>query len=382
MSEILTQSELAQRLIQKTDVNPEVAKNFANVFFSIVKKQLKKSDSFSVYNFGTFKKTWIEESWGFNPSNGEKIKIPSHYRIKFIPCAAVARRINKKYALLKPKVIEEKVDENESLLYKAEKENEKKKSLLYKASRVQEELEQNQVAEESEEDFYNPPESLTAQDVQDETLTKIEELEEDEKELNKKPKKLFVILSCAFVLLLILISVLIKCCSKKEKQPEKEVENEILVEEEPKSEEKEEIQEEIELSFEEMVIKYGSSYHKIAKEKYQNPHLWPYIFSANKAECPDPDLIISGKNLIIPEQPDLQKNKTEVCMSVLDAYNAYLLMCEKQPENPKNQKRKNLAVRVIVSGEILYPGFIDEYSERILPDYAQKAKNIAKNQFK
>ena len=37
---------------------------------------------------------------------------------------------------------------------------------------------------------------------------------------------------------------------------------------------------------------------------------------------------------------------------------------------------------VIVSGEILYSGFIDEYSQRILPEYASLAKNIARHQIK
>ena len=57
-------------------------------------------------------------------------------------------------------------------------------------------------------------------------------------------------------------------------------------------------------------------------------------------------------------------------------------MCEKEPSSPKNERRKNLAVRVIVSGEILYSGFIDEYSQRILPEYASLAKNIARHQIK
>lgn len=399
MSEILTQTELAQALIEKAGVSSIVAKNFANVFFSIVKNQLKKSDSFNVYNFGTFKKTWIEESWGFNPSNGEKLRIPAHYRIKFNPCPAVARRINKKYSILTPKVVEEnqKIDDKESLFYKAEQINESKKSLLYKAGVIKESLdsEENKKSEDEissqNEKMFDNPENLITPDLQEQSLNELEKSEEENKvenpKKNKKNTKLFVILGFGIALLLVLISVIIKSCTKKsEKDKNSEdlnsVQQETKVEETVDEKESAEIQDEFEISFEELIVKYGSTYHKIASEKYQNPHLWPYIYQANKMVSPDPDLIVSGKRLFIPAKPDLETQKEEICKSVLDAYNGYLLTCEKFPESSKNVRRKNLAVRVIVSGEILYPGFIEEYSSRILPEYADLAKRISKNQIK
>ena len=61
MSEVLTQSGLAQKITEKTGVSIETAKKFASLFFSIVKRQLKTESSFSVYNFGTFKKSYIED---------------------------------------------------------------------------------------------------------------------------------------------------------------------------------------------------------------------------------------------------------------------------------------------------------------------------------
>ena len=103
MNEFLTPSGLAQRLVERTGISLEIAKNFSSVFFMLVRKGLKDSESFSVYNFGTFKKTWIEATVGLNPATGEKINIPAHWRIKFIPCSAVAKRINRPYAHLKAK---------------------------------------------------------------------------------------------------------------------------------------------------------------------------------------------------------------------------------------------------------------------------------------
>ena len=67
---------------------------------------------------------------------------------------------------------------------------------------------------------------------------------------------------------------------------------------------------------------------------------------------------------------------------MLDAYNAYLLMCEKEPKSAKNEERKLRATRVLVSGELLSPGFLAEHHKRILPEYAEIAGNIVLDQYK
>lgn len=389
MSEVLTQSGLAQRITEKTGVSVETAKKFANLFFSIVKRQLKTETSFSVYNFGTFKKSYIEESWGFNPSNGEKLLIPSHYRIKFVPCAKVARRINKKYAVLKPRPAPEdlKIDENESLLYKAEKinsQNHEKKSLLEKAQKFKDELQNPQ----KEEHLQNPSQeekNPSPEEIFENQLINEEDKKQDEKELQKIPLKITLILLLALAFIIFAVSLIVKSWSRKSEKTQNKEENLSAPEEEIQDEKnisKIETEDELEISFEELVVQYGSCYHKLASEKYGNPHLWPYIYEANRITSPDPDLIISGKRLFVPEKPDIEKDKEQISKSILNAYNAYLLMCEKEPSSPKNERRKNLAVRVIVSGEILYSGFIDEYSQRILPEYASLAKNIARHQIK
>lgn len=386
MSEVLTQSGLAQKITEKTGVSIETAKKFASLFFSIVKRQLKTESSFSVYNFGTFKKSYIEESWGFNPSNGEKLFIPSHYRIKFVPCPKVARRINKKYAVLKPRLAssELKIDEKESLLYKAEQiniQNHQKKSLLEKAQKFKDELQEESLQNTLKEEQKN----LSSEEILENQLTLEEDKNQDEKELQKIPFKITLILLLALAFIIFAVSLIVKSWSRKTEKTQTKEENLSVTNENSQNEKnisKIGTEDEFEISFEELVVQYGSSYHKLAAEKYENPHLWPYIYEANRITSPDPDLIISGKRLFVPEKPDIEKDKEQISKSILNAYNAYLLMCEKEPSSPKNERRKNLAVRVIVSGEILYSGFIDEYSQRILPEYASLAKNIARHQIK
>ena len=90
MSNLLSQSELIQKLADKNELPYETSKKFVELFFSIVKRELKKSDTFYISNFGTFKRVWVETSEGINPATQEKITIPAHYRIKFSPSSSVA----------------------------------------------------------------------------------------------------------------------------------------------------------------------------------------------------------------------------------------------------------------------------------------------------
>ena len=381
MSEFLTPSGLAVRLVERTGIKLETAKNFSTIFFTIVRKGLKDSESFSVYNFGTFKKTWIEATVGLNPSTGEKINIPAHWRIKFVPCAAVAKRINRPYAHLKAKELPE--DEPEVV--------EEEPVSVMPDPIVQEEEEDDPAEEEFKKSIgYDPNKGLLKRAIE---LSEKEDDDEDEIQ-EKKPVKLFVILGLGILFLVLLLSLLLKACSGVSKKPAKRPEakkTEQPVENIPVQEEKPEVSEELEvekqeeieaaLLFESYSVPTGSDYHTIAEEKYGNRHLWPVLYAANKSVKPDPDLIGAYNKIKIPSLLTGEEGKRQIEDSVIAAYNGYLLMCEKQPESSRNKERERLAIRVLVSGELLSPGFIDSHSKRILPEYAKMAKNIVKNQY-
>ena len=350
MNEFLTQSQLAEKLVQKTGIKLETAKQFSTVFFTIVKKGLKNSESFSVYNFGTFKKTWIEATTGINPGNGEKIDIPAHWRIKFVPCASVARRINKPYENLKAKEIPD-----DTIIPKT--------------------------TDEQDDDFYNEELAIEENDFEEEA-----DYTEEENATSRKNLKILALAGIFLLLFILIISILIKTCAAPAKKSQKtkeekltpQEESEIVAEAPEKSEPYEE-----KLNFETFAVPSGSNYHTIAKTKYNNRHLWPVIFSANKNLSADPDFVAKYKDIKIPELPANENQKKNLIEnSVLDAYNAYLLMCEKEPESNKNEERKLRATRVLVSGELLVPGFLAEHHNRILPEYAEMAENIVLHQYR
>ena len=395
MSEILTQSALAERLVQKTGVSPEVAKRFASVFFTIVRTGLKSSDRFSIYNFGTFKKTWIETAEGLNPFTGEKMEIPAHWRIKFIPCPSVARRINRPYSHLKPKVIKEQKISDKGLLARASVIAQEEKPASDCTLLPEENTSSVQEPAVIEDDFYSSipvSEPVRQEEIEDNNDNDDDDFDVQE-DGGKKTWKFIAVLALGALLLALVISLLVKnCSSKKNRNPsasdgEPDVQESAFVEEAPEnivppSSENSEIEEiEAAILFESYTVPQGAGYYKIAEERLGNRHLWPLLYEANKEISIDPDFIPVSADIKIPSVPQGAERDEKIASAVLDAYNAYLLMTEKEPESPKNEERKNRAVRVIVSGELLCPGFIDLHQSRILPEYAQSARSIASRQY-
>ena len=395
MSEILTQSALAERLVQKTGVSPEVAKRFASVFFTIVRTGLKSSDRFSIYNFGTFKKTWIETAEGLNPFTGEKMEIPAHWRIKFIPCPSVARRINRPYSHLKPKVIKEQKVSDNGLLARASVIAQEEKPASDSTLLPEENSSSVQEPAVIEDDFYSSipvSETVRQEEIEDNNDNDDDDFDVQE-DGGKKTWKFIAVLALGALLLALVISLLVKnCSSKKNRNPsasdgDPDVQESAFVEEAPEnivppSSENSEIEEiEAAILFESYTVPQGAGYYKIAEERLGNRHLWPLLYEANKEISVDPDFIPVSADIKLPSVPQGAERDEKIASAVLDAYNAYLLMTEKEPDSPKNEERKNRAVRVIVSGELLCPGFIDLYQSRILPEYAQSARSIASRQY-
>ena len=395
MSEILTQSALAERLVQKTGVSSEVAKRFASVFFTIVRTGLKSSDRFSIYNFGTFKKTWIETAEGLNPFTGEKMEIPAHWRIKFIPCPSVARRINRPYSHLKPKVIKEQKISDKGLLARASVIAQEEKPASDCTLLPEENTSSVQEPAVIEDDFYSSipvSEPVRQEEIEDNNDNDDDDFDVQE-DGGKKTWKFIAVLALGALLLALVISLLVKnCSSKKNRNPsasdgDPDVQESAFVEEAPEnivppSSENSEIEEiEAAILFESYTVPQGAGYYKIAEERLGNRHLWPLLYEANKEISIDPDFIPVSADIKIPSVPQGAERDEKIASAVLDAYNAYLLMTEKEPDSPKNEERKNRAVRVIVSGELLCPGFIDLHQSRILPEYAQSARSIASRQY-
>jgi len=331
MSEFLTPVRLAERIHEKTGLDTELAKKFSYEFFAIARRELKNSETFSVHKFGTFRKIWIPVSKARNPQTGEEITVPAHYRIKFIPSPAVAARINARYANLKPYPVSE---------------------------------EQKELAGSFGSAVLPVPE---APDPQDDAVPDsddiLDEIDDDDGNGSWISSHIKLLIILGILLFVFILCLLIRGCSKKsDASPAEKPVSQVTAPAEPAVQPAVEpaVPSVSEPSSESYKVPAGSCYHMIAQEKLGNIHLWPYVYSANASAHADPDFILSGDVITIPAVPDVAKDVSRIKDSFKQTYKAYLDIIKAEPDNPRNPIRQFRAVRVLVSGDMIYPGFIEE----------------------
>lgn len=195
-------------------------------------------------------------------------------------------------------------------------------------------------------------------------------------------------------LFLLPLMLLVSCGStavvKEETPVEEEKETEVVAQPEPETvvetpaveapvvEEKPTV---VELSYKDYVVKVGDTYYSISEKQYANRHLWPCIYYANINVYDDPDLIQPKSTVKIPViksiETDFIQIKEEMMKAYLTAYEKYL---NKSSKNTSLNKSR--AVGVLVSAELLYPGFIEENSSRINSNDATEARTLLLKKYK
>lgn len=382
MSEILSQKDLVKAVAEKTGLTQEKSKAFIEYFFDSIKKELKNSDSVAIVGFGTFRKKWVEEADGINPSTLEKIKIPAHFKILFKPSANVALLFNKKYENLKPILIERKDDENSVQIQNSDEEDDD---------------ENEAESQDAENKAVEPEKSESKTEVQEEKKSE----EDDEKKSGAG--KIIAIIVIVLVVLIILIILFAKGCSssksESEKNPQKtevakpEVKKNVETKPEP-VQQVQKIQEEKPVptnpvvtktepnfTFKDFKVPAGSDYHTIAVQEYKNRHLWPVIYNANKDSSPNPDVLSSGATIKVPEIKSVSEDAENIKAAIIAAFNGYKNQISASNSDFENSEKKRLAAGVLVSGENLYPGFIDANKSKTGSDYTEYAVEIFKRNY-
>ena len=384
MNRTVTPSVLAERIQQKTGIDKETAKNFSFAFFDLVKSQLKKEPVFVIQKFGRFRKIFVEASLKRNPMTNQMVEIPAHYKIRFTPSKSLASRLNAKYAHLKAKALK----------------------LKKTAAR--------QFCENE-----HTPEQLLTQNMQE--LCESTKPEKKHGRLAAGVAAVLLILLCSLMLLAIKLVGLPDFFNSKKKtngntdgfsgknpaleKLEKVKEEENLAETEKHdmllSSSEKSVQVESETSQEikdlqkdlqdarhmqEFEVPQGFCYYKIAEQELGNRHLWPVIFAENSEASltggiPNPDFVKAHSEIFIPVPDEDEKKEFPAYWkdAYLKTYNAYYRLMETQPNSPRNSLRQFRAVRVLVSAEIIFPGFLQENEGIIKTQDFQDALKIFKN---
>jgi nucleoid DNA-binding protein/nucleoid-associated protein YgaU len=386
----LTTAVLAGRVGEKTGIDEEKVKLTINQLFAVIAEEISENESFRLLGFGTFKKIFVAASEGRNPQKNTPIEIPSHYKVKFSPASALAARINKPYADLKPQIINENnavktaVPEQAAVQEvsaaeppAAEKapvppqqaENGDKTSIYVPHEQVPpvvNQTVQNAVIEQQiihqqiiHQQILNqtvPEKKHTAQAEDDFDPDYDTDDDDSEKYVNRCWffAGTAVVLT-AFVLVFFVLAVIhgtgknavfktAQATSVKETHPPVQ-----------------------HVSGQIRVAADDNLYAGLSGAQYGVRNLWPYIFSANMLRYPDPDRPGAADKLIIPAKPDKAIDRSDIELSVIDVYDAYRALIGKQPEGRAAKLRREHAVTALICGETLYTGFIGRYAPRFDP---------------
>ncbi len=319
MSDKVTFSKLVDELAEKTEISQTLSHDFISGLTDIVIDSAIESGKSSITNFGSFSVVDVAARNGVNPRTGESIVIPAHQRLSFSPYKALETTVNAPFAHLEATVIEDK-DETDS---SAQPETTSTTKPLPPLTSSGEDLEEDGASKE-----IDGPESSDQVEKAEAPVFKRPGKEEE------KSGNLQNVLILVVVLLLVILGLwyfVFRDTSDPqvaEQTPPPPVEtpadptpnpppatdqtatnsdtpeeSEVPNEKAPEPEQVEIIEQTVPSNY---VVSSGEWIYDIARKNYNQPTFWPLIFEANFSSSQDPDLIIPGKELKIPEIEDAQ----------------------------------------------------------------------------
>lgn len=109
MKEKLVLQDIVDLLAKKTSLSKKEADAFFRELFSAIIDNVFNDDTVKIKDFGTFKLTKVSSRESVDVNTGEKIEIPAHYKISFLPDKALKTLVNKPFAHFETTLLEEGV---------------------------------------------------------------------------------------------------------------------------------------------------------------------------------------------------------------------------------------------------------------------------------
>ena len=98
MNSKLNMQDIVDLLVANNEISKEEAELFVVQFFSIIENGLATDELVKVKDFGSFKLTHIQARESVNVNTQEKIVIPAHRRVSFLPAPLLKDLVNKPFA--------------------------------------------------------------------------------------------------------------------------------------------------------------------------------------------------------------------------------------------------------------------------------------------
>ena len=96
MKELISNSEIVNKLVQEAKLSRECAEQFLDALMSSVCEIVCDKGMVELENFGTFKIVRMAKRESVNVNNGERITIPEYNKISFVPIEMESKKLNTK----------------------------------------------------------------------------------------------------------------------------------------------------------------------------------------------------------------------------------------------------------------------------------------------
>ena len=98
MENKITLTDLTGLLAGQAELTNSESELFLKTFFDLIAETLSNDDLVKIKNFGTFKLTRIQARESVDVNSGEKIEIPAHNRVSFVPSTVLKELVNKPFS--------------------------------------------------------------------------------------------------------------------------------------------------------------------------------------------------------------------------------------------------------------------------------------------
>lgn len=183
MNDRISLQDLSALLAEKAAINKKDAEVFLREYFEVMNEELIKNRLLKIKDLGTFKLSLVEDRESIDVTTGERVLIPSHYKVVFIPDKKLAEIVNEPFALFETVEIDEKAEteglkllskedvseDSESTLEEEEDDIVFEKSLIKDDDDEEDLFEKNPIRDD-EDDFF--PKSLLIKDDDDDFFEK------------------------------------------------------------------------------------------------------------------------------------------------------------------------------------------------------------------
>lgn len=102
MNKNINLQDLAILSAKKSNIEVKEAETFIKELIEIIRKMLLNGDSVRIKNLGTFRRVEVGSRESVDVATGNRVTIPAHHRISFIPDKNLAHAVNEPFALFNP----------------------------------------------------------------------------------------------------------------------------------------------------------------------------------------------------------------------------------------------------------------------------------------